>query len=138
MCVAPEKSLRRYLTPPQPKDCPRFLGLPEYIQLVGGATLTAVLALQRDISDISICWDGGRYWQVCFSAKALNTSRFLQAPCPQVSSLGLLLRSRLYPCNHDAQASNSKSGISPNTGESFAFTTFTTSTCSAETTDHVP
>ncbi|KAF9041205.1 histone deacetylase complex protein [Panaeolus papilionaceus] len=42
-------------------DCPYFPGLPEYMQLVGGATLTAVVALQRNLADVSICWDGGRH-----------------------------------------------------------------------------
>jgi len=42
-------------------DCPPFLGLPDYVQLIGGATLTAVSALHNDITDIAICWDGGRH-----------------------------------------------------------------------------
>ncbi|PPR08241.1 hypothetical protein CVT24_001283 [Panaeolus cyanescens] len=42
-------------------DCPYFAGLPEYMQLVGGATLTAVISLQRKLADIAICWDGGRH-----------------------------------------------------------------------------
>ncbi|KAH7921557.1 Arginase/deacetylase [Leucogyrophana mollusca] len=42
-------------------DCPPFRGLREYIQLVAGATLTAVGALKDDIADIAICWDGGRH-----------------------------------------------------------------------------
>ncbi|KAK0210523.1 histone deacetylase complex protein [Desarmillaria ectypa] len=40
-------------------DCPIFRGLPSYVQLVAGATLTAVKALQ--ITDVAICWDGGRH-----------------------------------------------------------------------------
>jgi len=39
-------------------DCPVFDGMSEYVQLVGGATLTAVKALHA--MDIAICWDGGR------------------------------------------------------------------------------
>ncbi|KAJ3517504.1 hypothetical protein NLJ89_g442 [Agrocybe chaxingu] len=35
--------------------------LTEYVQIVGGATLTAVSALQQDITDLAICWDGGRH-----------------------------------------------------------------------------
>ncbi|KDR72484.1 hypothetical protein GALMADRAFT_126034 [Galerina marginata CBS 339.88] len=42
-------------------DCPPFPGLAEYIQIVGGATLTAVSALQQDLTDTAICWDGGRH-----------------------------------------------------------------------------
>ncbi|KAH6909584.1 histone deacetylase complex protein [Coprinopsis sp. MPI-PUGE-AT-0042] len=33
----------------------------DYIQLVAGATLTACDALKQNVSDISICWDGGRH-----------------------------------------------------------------------------
>ena len=43
------------------QDCPPFSGLSDYVQLIGGATLTAVTALQNDISNIAICWDGGRF-----------------------------------------------------------------------------
>jgi len=43
------------------KDCPLFPGLCDYVQLVGGATLTAVRALQQNVADIAICWDGGRH-----------------------------------------------------------------------------
>lgn len=42
------------------QDCPPFAGLPNYVQLVAGATLTAVDALRYNISDIAINWDGGR------------------------------------------------------------------------------
>ncbi|PPQ68447.1 hypothetical protein CVT26_006034 [Gymnopilus dilepis] len=42
-------------------DCPPFRGLPQYVQIVGGATLTAVSALQQHLTDIAICWDGGRH-----------------------------------------------------------------------------
>jgi hypothetical protein len=42
------------------QDCPPFLGLPDYVQLIGGATLTAVSALHNDVSNTAICWDGGR------------------------------------------------------------------------------
>lgn len=41
-------------------DCPPFRNMHEYIQLVAGATLTAVDALKNDVCDIAICWDGGR------------------------------------------------------------------------------
>ncbi|KAI6132369.1 hypothetical protein EV401DRAFT_273527 [Pisolithus croceorrhizus] len=42
-------------------DCPPFHNMHEYIQLVAGATLTAVEALKDDVCDIAICWDGGRH-----------------------------------------------------------------------------
>ncbi|KAF8870964.1 histone deacetylase complex protein [Gymnopilus junonius] len=42
-------------------DCPPFPGLAQYVQIVGGATLTAVSALQQDLTDIAMCWDGGRH-----------------------------------------------------------------------------
>ncbi|KJA14845.1 hypothetical protein HYPSUDRAFT_413674 [Hypholoma sublateritium FD-334 SS-4] len=42
-------------------DCPMFAGLAEYVQLVGGATLTATKALQQNLTDIALCWDGGRH-----------------------------------------------------------------------------
>ena len=43
------------------KDCPLFPGLCDYVRLVGGATLTAASALQQNVADIAICWDGGRH-----------------------------------------------------------------------------
>ncbi|KAF8880021.1 histone deacetylase complex protein [Infundibulicybe gibba] len=42
-------------------DCPTFLGLPDYVQLIAGATLAAADALKEGISDIALCWDGGRH-----------------------------------------------------------------------------
>ncbi|KAI6010113.1 hypothetical protein EDC04DRAFT_2770386 [Pisolithus marmoratus] len=42
-------------------DCPPFQNMHEYIQLVAGATLTAVDALKDDACDVAICWDGGRH-----------------------------------------------------------------------------
>ncbi|KAJ4473067.1 histone deacetylase 8 [Lentinula aciculospora] len=42
-------------------DCPRFSGLPEYIRLVAGATITAANTLRSGYTDISINWDGGRH-----------------------------------------------------------------------------
>ncbi|PPQ90526.1 hypothetical protein CVT25_015816 [Psilocybe cyanescens] len=42
-------------------DCPMFEGLADYVHIVAGATLTAVTALQQDLTDIAICWDGGRH-----------------------------------------------------------------------------
>ncbi|KAF9237538.1 hypothetical protein BU15DRAFT_48618 [Melanogaster broomeanus] len=42
-------------------DCPPFRGMHEYIQLVAGATLTAVDALKEALCDVAVCWDGGRH-----------------------------------------------------------------------------
>lgn len=44
----------------QQQDCPPFPGLHDYVPLVAGGTLTAANALARHVSDIAICWDGGR------------------------------------------------------------------------------
>jgi len=43
------------------QDCPLFPGISDYVQLVGGATLTAVTALQQNVANVAICWDGGRH-----------------------------------------------------------------------------
>lgn len=37
-----------------------FHGIKDYITLVAGATLTGAAAIRDDISDVAICWDGGR------------------------------------------------------------------------------
>ncbi|KAF8508253.1 histone deacetylase 8 [Hysterangium stoloniferum] len=42
-------------------DCPPFVGLSQYVQLVAGASLTAAAVLKQDDADISINWDGGRH-----------------------------------------------------------------------------
>ncbi|KAF8839677.1 arginase deacetylase [Paxillus ammoniavirescens] len=42
-------------------DCPPFRGMHEYIQLVAGATLTAVDAIKEGLCDVAVCWDGGRH-----------------------------------------------------------------------------
>lgn len=39
-----------------------FHGIKDYIMQVAGATLTGAAIIKNDISDVSICWDGGRYW----------------------------------------------------------------------------
>lgn len=44
-----------------------FLGLPEYVRAIAGATLTAVRCLQQSKYEIAICWDGGRYRSLCCS-----------------------------------------------------------------------
>lgn len=42
-------------------DCPPFQGLPEYVQLIAGAVLTAAEVLRQSKAEIAICWDGGRH-----------------------------------------------------------------------------
>ncbi|KZT10434.1 histone deacetylase complex protein [Laetiporus sulphureus 93-53] len=42
-------------------DCPLFTGLPAYVKLVAGATLTAAKSLQSGDVNVAICWDGGRH-----------------------------------------------------------------------------
>ena len=42
------------------QDCPPFLGLDKYVQLVAGGTLTAAELLKSGDADIAIFWDGGR------------------------------------------------------------------------------
>lgn len=42
-------------------DCPPFEGLPDYVRLVAGATLTACRALRDDGCDVAIAWTGGRH-----------------------------------------------------------------------------
>lgn len=49
-------------------DCPMFDGISDYVELVGGATLTAAKSLQ--IANIAICWDGGRFVPLSNSARA--------------------------------------------------------------------
>lgn len=58
------------------QDCPPFPGLAEYVQMIGGATLTAVSALQQDLTDIAICWDGGRCEMSSFIYFPLTNSCF--------------------------------------------------------------
>ncbi|KAG1788275.1 uncharacterized protein HD556DRAFT_1499730 [Suillus plorans] len=48
-------------------DCPMFHGIKDYITLVAGVTLTGAAATRNDISDIAICWDGGRCSVTSFS-----------------------------------------------------------------------
>lgn len=38
-----------------------FHGINDYITQVAGATLTGAAVVRNDVSDVSICWDGGRY-----------------------------------------------------------------------------
>lgn len=42
-------------------DCPIFPGLSDYVQLVGGATLTAAETLKTGFAEVAIAWDGGRH-----------------------------------------------------------------------------
>lgn len=47
------------------QDCPPFPGLPQYVQLVAGASLTCATIVKEGHADVSINWDGGR-WVWCF------------------------------------------------------------------------
>ena len=49
------------------QDCPLFAGLPAYIRLVAGASLSSTSILRQDKADVAICWDGGRYGFMSFS-----------------------------------------------------------------------
>lgn len=43
-------------------DCPRFVGLEEYVRLIAGGAITAARALSGpEAADIAIFWDGGRH-----------------------------------------------------------------------------
>ncbi|KDQ10349.1 hypothetical protein BOTBODRAFT_36251 [Botryobasidium botryosum FD-172 SS1] len=42
-------------------DCPPFPGLPRYVQLVAGASLTGAGVLREGHADVAIVWDGGRH-----------------------------------------------------------------------------
>ena len=49
-----------------------FHGIKDYIAQVAGATLTGAAVIRNDVSDVAICWDGGRYWL---------TSLYMNFPC---------------------------------------------------------
>lgn len=83
-----------------PQDCPRFPGLPAYVRLVAGASITAASVIKEGSADISICWDGGRFDRGFSSAvtQALTSWQFQpQTPRAKVSGSWILLRSRLCP-----------------------------------------
>ncbi|KIO28234.1 hypothetical protein M407DRAFT_6876 [Tulasnella calospora MUT 4182] len=42
-------------------DCPPFKGLPAYVRMIAGASMTAARSLRDNESDVAICWDGGRH-----------------------------------------------------------------------------
>ena len=42
------------------QDCPPFPGLPQYVRIIAGATLTAVKTIIDGTADIVVYWDGGR------------------------------------------------------------------------------
>lgn len=52
-----------------------FHGIKYYITQIAGATLTGAAVIRNDVSDVAICWDGGRYWftsfELSFKAEAL-------------------------------------------------------------------
>ncbi|EIW77131.1 arginase deacetylase [Coniophora puteana RWD-64-598 SS2] len=70
-------------------DCPPFLGMDEYIRLVAGATFTAVDALRTGITDVAVCWDGGRHHAqkdrasgFCYVADCVLAILSLRRPIP--------------------------------------------------------
>jgi len=80
-------------------DCPLFPGLPEYIQLVAGASLTAARILHQGKAEIAVCWDGGRHHAqrsqaagFCYVADCVLAILALkQSPLPLVKSPQMLL-----------------------------------------------
>ncbi|KAG1798047.1 uncharacterized protein HD556DRAFT_1463376 [Suillus plorans] len=71
-------------------DCPMFHGIKDYITLVAGVTLTGAAATRNDISDIAICWDGGRHhakkaWAsaFCYIADCVLAILFLKRTIPK-------------------------------------------------------
>ncbi|KDQ60311.1 hypothetical protein JAAARDRAFT_67871 [Jaapia argillacea MUCL 33604] len=75
-------------------DCPPFPGLPEYVRLVAGATLTATEALRRTPARVAICWDGGRHHALrsqasgfCYVADCVLAILNLGRPPPVTLSL---------------------------------------------------
>jgi hypothetical protein len=51
-----------------------FHGINDYITQVAGATLTGAAVIRNDVSDVSICWDGGRYVMAQFIENFLAIS----------------------------------------------------------------
>lgn len=75
-------------------DCPYFPGLPEYVRLVGGGSLTAANALIQNQATIAIHWDGGRH----HAQKAQASGFCYVADC--ILAILALKKSRL-PCRED-------------------------------------
>jgi len=81
-------------------DCPSFKGLPDYVQLVAGASLSAASVLRQQKADIAICWDGGRHHAqkshasgFCCVADCVLVILALKRPIPTSSGI-----SSLAPC----------------------------------------
>ncbi|TFK41576.1 histone deacetylase 8 [Crucibulum laeve] len=75
-------------------DCPPFSGLPDYVRLVAGATLTAADALRQETADVAICWDGGRHHAqkshasgFCYIADCILAIMSLKRPYPAFSAI---------------------------------------------------
>ena len=62
------------------QDCPRFLGLPDYVRLIGGATLTAVGALLNDISNVEMV-EGSRLLFISFCFHFIDFGYHAQKSC---------------------------------------------------------
>ncbi|TFK66344.1 histone deacetylase complex protein [Pluteus cervinus] len=76
-------------------DCPPFPGLPAYVEIVAGATLTAVKAVCQGIANVAICWDGGRH-----HARKAHASGFCYvADC----ILGLMALKKALPLSAPAE-----------------------------------
>ncbi|KAF9262290.1 Arginase/deacetylase [Marasmius fiardii PR-910] len=85
-------------------DCPLFPGLDGYVRAIAGATLTAANALK--VTDVAICWDGGRH----HAMKARASGFCYVADCV----LAILLLKRLPPVTQ-AQAQHSTCNEVPST-----------------------
>ncbi|EIW55921.1 histone deacetylase 8 [Trametes versicolor FP-101664 SS1] len=75
------------------EDCPAFPHLPEYVRLVGGATLIAAKALRNNQAEVAICWDGGRHHAqksrasgFCYVADCVLAILTLKRPIPATPS----------------------------------------------------
>ncbi|KAG0706890.1 hypothetical protein DFH29DRAFT_898822 [Suillus ampliporus] len=75
-------------------DCPMFRGIKDYITQVAGATLTGAAVIRNDVSDIAICWDGGRHHAkkaqasgFCYVADCVLAILFLKRTVPSAPSL---------------------------------------------------
>lgn len=65
--------------------------------------MTAASSLTRHISDIAICWDGGRSSLLTIPSLLRQAYRSVQASCKEVSRSWILLYGRLYSRDHGLQ-----------------------------------
>ena len=72
--------------------------------LVAGAVLTAVETVKTGFAEVAICWDGGRYVDMCCMLLAGTNS--MQASCTKIKSDGLLLCGGLHIGNFIPEAAN--------------------------------